>query len=387
MPTNTLTDSKCKTAKPAQKPYKLFDGGGLHLWVSPKGAKVWRLAYRLNGKPKTISFGDYPAVSLAAARAKRDEVKAGLREGADPMQPRKAQASRLSFEDAAMQYWEGRHDISPSYRSNAINAIKMHLCPALGARGINSITRDDLLAELRKMDANGHFVYVRKARMWVSQVFEWALENGYCTSNPAAMIRPEKAFGKAPVKNFAAVDITEVPELLQRLSIENDLQSVLACRLLALTWVRTVELRMMEWVEIDRDIWRIPAAKMKRRRDHIVPLSAQALAILDQLRARARGSKYVFSAEHRLDRPISENAILMLLYRMGYKGRMTGHGWRTIGSTWANERGYSPDAIERQLAHAPDDKVRSTYNRAEYLTERRKLLQDWADWLDSLVTD
>jgi integrase len=161
---------------------------------------------------------------------------------------------------------------------------------------------------------------------------------------------------------------------------------VLACRLLALTWVRTNELRMMEWSEIDEagKVWLIPAGKMKRDRDHLVPLSNQSLAVLKQLRARSRPeARYVFSAPHRMDRPMSENAVLTLIARMGYRGRMTGHGWRSVASTWANENGYSPDAIERQLAHVPDNKIRAVYNRAEYLPDRKKLLQDWADWLDS----
>jgi integrase len=150
--------------------------------------------------------------------------------------------------------------------------------------------------------------------------------------------------------------------------------------MLALTWVRTGELRMMEWAEIDGDLWRIPEGKMKRRRDHLVPLSRQAMEVLDIMKMRARGP-YVFGADHRADRPISENSILYLLHRMGYKGRMTGHGFRSVGSTWANERGYKSDAIERQLAHVPGDAVRHAYNRAAYLPERRKMLQDWADWL------
>jgi integrase len=157
--------------------------------------------------------------------------------------------------------------------------------------------------------------------------------------------------------------------------------SAMACKLLALTWTRTQELRLMEWSEIDGDLWRIPAGKMKRRRDHLVPLSRQALVLLDNLRVRQRGSVYVFPNDRRLDRPMSENAILYLIGRMGYGGRMTGHGWRTVASTWANEAGYNRDWIERQLAHSPDDKVRSTYNRAEYLTDRRVMLQAWGDWL------
>ncbi len=382
MPTNSLSDAKCKAAKPNGTPFKLFDGGGLYLWVSPKGTKVWRMAYRLIGKQQTISFGPYPDVSLAEARAKRHELKAKLREGDNPSRKTEKAASKL-FRDAVSEYWEKRKDISPSYRSKALRGLERHLFPALGNKSINSITREELLDALRIMDAKGLHVFVRKVKVWASQVFEWAVENCYAAKNPAAEIKSKKAFGRAAEKNYAAVEITEVPDLMSRLALENqNLQSVLACKLLALTWVRTKELRMMQWPEIDGEFWRIPAEKMKRKRNHLVPLSKQALEILKTMKARSRGGKYVFAAEHRLDRPMSENTVLELLYRMGYKGKMTGHGWRSVASTWANEKGYNEDAIERQLAHAPEDKIRATYNRAEYLPERTRMLQEWANWLD-----
>lgn len=385
MPTNTLSDARCKGAKPSDKPYKLFDGGGLHLYVSTTGSRTWRLAYRLAGKPQTMSLGSYPEISLAAARVKREEAKRALIEGHDPMAPRRVNRQGVTLAEATEAYWQGRKDVSATYRTNALRGIELHLVRLL-SKPISSITRDDLLGELLLMDAAGLHVYVRKVRMWVGQVFEWAVENGIANINPAALIRPEKAFGRAKVTSFAALALREVPEFLERLALEGDLQSVLACRLLALTWVRTNELRMMEWSEIDEagKVWLIPAGKMKRDRDHLVPLSDQSLAVLKQLRARSRPeARYVLSAPHRMDRPMSENAVLTLIARMGYRGRMTGHGWRSIASTWANENGYSPDAIERQLAHVPDNKIRAIYNRAEYLPDRKKMLQDWADWLDS----
>jgi integrase len=385
MPTNTLTDARCKGAKASDKPYKLFDGGGLHLYVSTTGSRTWRLAYRLAGKPQTMSLGSYPEITLAAARLKREEVKRALIEGHDPMAPRRVNRQGMTLAEATDTYWQGRKDVSATYRTNALRGIELHLVRLL-SNPISSITRDDLLGELLLMDAAGLHVYVRKVRMWVGQVFEWAVENGIANINPAALIRPEKAFGRAKVTSFAALALREVPEFLERLAMEGDLQSVLACRLLALTWVRTNELRMMEWSEIDEagKVWLIPAGKMKRDRDHLVPLSDQSLAVLKQLRARSRPeARYVLSAPHRMDRPMSENSVLTLIARMGYRGRMTGHGWRSVASTWANENGYSPDAIERQLAHVPDNKIRAVYNRAEYLTDRKKLLQDWADWLDS----
>lgn len=389
MPTNTLTDARCKAAKPKDKPYKMFDGGGMFLYVAPTGGRSWRLAYRLNGKPQTMSLGPYPDVALSAARAKRDEVKALLREGTDPMAARRAPKKGVTLTEASETYWDGRKDLSASYLANARRGIEMHLAPNLGAKDIGSITRDDLLDELRRMDAAGLHVYVRKVRMWIGQVFDWAIENGHATINPAALIRPEKAFGKAKVEHFAALTLAEVPDFLTRMSLESDLQSVLACRLMAYTWVRTTELRMMEWSEIDEKtaMWLIPAGKMKRARDHLVPLPRQAMELLAELKARSRGGRYVFPSDRTIERPMSENAVLALIYRIGYKGKMTGHGWRSVASTWANENGYNADAIERQLAHVPENEIRAVYNRAQYLPQRKQMLQDWADWLDLQQVD
>lgn len=385
MPTNTLSDSKCKSAKPKEKDYKLFDGGGLFLWVSSKGNKTWRIAYRVDGKPKTMAIGPYPDVSLADARIKRDELKASLRDGKDPMEKKHKQKNMLTFAEATQEYWRLRNDVSPSYKHKALRSVELHVFPDLGSMPINKITREDLLNSLRVADAKGIHDHVRKIKIWCSQVFDWAMENSYCEINPASMIKSEKAFGKNKVENMAALKIEEVPEFLERLSFEDqNMTSVLACKALANTWVRTKELRFMEWTEVQGALWVIPADKMKRNRDHVVPLSKQMLAILRAMKARSRGGKYVFESDISKEKPISENAILYLLYRIGYKGRMTGHGWRSIASTWANENRYNPDAIEMQLSHVSANKVRSAYNRAEYLPERKKMVQDWADWLDSL---
>ncbi|MDR2614347.1 MAG: integrase arm-type DNA-binding domain-containing protein, partial [Candidatus Accumulibacter sp.] len=262
MPTNKLRDAQCRGAKAMERPYKLFDGGGLHLFVSPTGAKTWRVAYRLLGKPKTMSFGPYPDVSLAEAREKLAGVKAVLRQGGDPMRKKPGKRG-VTFRDAVGAYWEGRKDVTDGYRADALRGLEMYLFPALGGTPIGTIGRDDLMAALQRLDAAGRHVYVRKMRIWASQVFDWAVENGYSTQNPAALIRPEKAFGRAIRGHFAALALAETPEFLDRLAMEHDLNSVLACRMLALTWTRTIELRMMEWREIDGDTWIIPAGKMK----------------------------------------------------------------------------------------------------------------------------
>lgn len=383
MPTNSLTDARCKSAKPLDKPYKMFDGHGLYLAVTPAGGKHWRMSYRIDGKGQTASIGAYPLITLADARARRDAMRLTLANGDKPLAPKRAGQVRaaMTLARAIEDYWSGRQDVSPNYRMNAENALARHIVPRLGALPVGDVDRAGVLEALRAIDAAGMHVYVRKTRMWLAQVLDWAVEHGHARDNPAAAIRPEKAFGSAPVQSFAAIGLGEVPAFMARLELEGVILSAMACKLLALTWTRTQELRLMEWSEIDGDLWRIPAGKMKRRRDHLVPLSRQALVLLDNLRVRQRGSVYVFPNDRRLDRPMSENAILYLIGRIGYGGRMTGHGWRTVASTWANEGGYNRDWIERQLAHSPDDKVRSTYNRAEYLTDRRVMLQAWGDWL------
>lgn len=385
--TNKLTDAKCRGIKPAEKAAKYFDGEGMHLYVSPKGAKVWRLAYRVNGKPQTLVIGPYPAVSLQEARQKREEAKAVLRAGQDPNAARKATRNAVTLDEAHTAYWSGRKDLSTSYLENERRAFEMHVHPSLGSRVMKDITRADVLATLNQLDARGKHDYVRKVRMWLAQLWDWAIEQGHATENPPRSIKPERAFGKTQVEHFAALELREVPKFMERLAIEGELQSVLALRLLALTWVRTNELRFMRWDEIDGDTWMIPAGKMKRRREHVVPLSKAAQDLLAVLKPRAGSSVYVLPAEHRPDRPISENAILALLARMGYKGRMTGHGVRTIASTWAHEHGYLSDAVEFQLSHVPENKVKSAYNRATHLPLRRKMMEDFAAWLNAQQPD
>jgi integrase len=380
MPTNCLTDAACKSAKPKEKAYKLFDGHGLHLVVNTTGSKLWRVSYRAGGKSQTASFGPYPLLTLAEARAKRDELRRALANGEAVKRAAKPRVV-LTLRQASEKYWEGRQDITAGYRANAEAALERHILPKLGERPVGQLTRADVLDVLSAMDAAGLSVYVRKTRLWLLQVFDWAVEHEHAAVNPCALIDPKKAFSKATVESFAAISLAEVPAFMARLDLEASVQSALACRLLALTWTRTQELRMMEWTEIEGDLWRIPAAKMKRRREHLVPLSTQALQIIALMRKRSRGGVYVFPNDRRLDRPMSENSILYLIGRMGYGGRMTGHGWRSVASTWANENGHDKDAIERQLAHAPDDKIRSIYNRAEYLPQRRAMLQAWGDWV------
>jgi integrase len=388
MLTFKLTDAYCRSLKPKDKPYKVFDGRGLYLYVSASGSKIWRATYAFEGKRSTASFGPYSDVSLAEAREKLSELKGKLRNGVKPTHKPKAPKPGMTLREATKTYWESRKDLSEGYRNNAVRGIEMHLANLLDIP-IDSIDRTALLSCLQRLDARGRHVYVRRVRMWSGQVFDWAIENEHATSNPAATIKPEKAFGRKKTKHFPALDLHEMPQFIARLDMDNELGSVLACWMLGYTWVRTKELRMMRWDEIHGDTWLIPEGKMKRARDHVIPLSRQALAILDQMRLRNYDSQYVFPSYHRSDRPISNNTILMLIARLGYKGKMSGHGWRSVASTWANEKQYNPDAIEMQLSHSHEskDKTRAAYNRAKYMDIRRPMLQDWADWLDGLKQD
>lgn len=384
MPTNSLSDSQCRAAKPRDKAYKLFDGHGLHLAVLPTGTKTWRLAYRVEVdgklKPQTATLGQYPVVTLAEAREKRDELRKRLQAGESVKEPA-AGTRRIRLRDASEQYWPGRQDMDPKSLLNAQNALERYILPKLGDAFVDEIESTQVLEALKVVDAAGKFSYVRKIRGWLSAVFDWAVANGYAKINPCELINPRKAFGRRKTQGFAALEITEVPEFMKRLAMEGLLQSVLACQLLGLTGVRTKELRFMRRDEIDGALWRIPGEKMKKDLDLLVPLSRQSLAIINHMLARNPGSVYVFPNERDLNRPMSENAILYLIGRIGYAGVMTGHGWRKVMSTWLNEHGFDKDAIERQLAHVPGDKIRGIYNRAEFMPERRRMMQAWADWL------
>lgn len=378
MATNKLTDTSCRKAPTPTKVKKLMDGSGLFLALLPSGSKIWRQNYVVDGKEKVAVFGPYPVLTLSMARERSLEFRRQLLSGTDP----NAKVAKVpTFKEACAAYWAGRKDVSEGYMGNATRGLAMHLEGAIGDLPLNQITRANLLAPLMVLDAQAKYVYARRVKVWASQVLEWSTEQGWCQENVAKLINAKTAFGRRTVEHHASLALGEVHEFFRRLSLEKELQSVLACRMLALTWVRTGELRMMVWDEIEGDLWRIPAAKMKRGKEHLVPLPKQVVEMLPNLKLRCRGSKYVFPSDRRVDRPMSENSVLFLIGRIGYGGRLTGHGFRTIASTWAHDNNYLSDAVERQLAHTPDDTVKSAYNRAEHLALRREMTQAFADWL------
>jgi hypothetical protein len=257
MATNKLTDALCKKALPSEKARKLTDGHGMYLFVSPTGAKIWRMKYTQFGKEGTEVLGPYPLLSLADARVKRDVFRRKLLDGEDvKATPQKS----ITFSEAVAQFWGPRSDVSAGYIQNAVRGLAMHLEPDIGKMPIALITDDMLLKPLLRLDAAKKFVYAKRLRMWASLTFEWAMARKHCKSNPAGLIKSAKAFGSKEEEHHPHLELSQIPAFLQRLSMEEELQSVLACRLMSMTWVRTGELRLMKWEQVDGDVWRVPRA-------------------------------------------------------------------------------------------------------------------------------
>lgn len=385
-----LSDAAVRSAKPRERAYKLADGQGMYLEVMPTGAKYWRLKYRIDGKEKRAALGVYPTVSLLAARKARDSIKDTLRAGLDPSHEKRrekivAGLSRAnSFEAVAREWHEGKKDSwADGYAANVMKLFEQDVFPSLGARPIKEILAPELLAVMRKIESRGALEMAKKALQTSGRVFRFAVVTGRAERDPSTDLRG--ALKTRKVKHMARIGETELPELLKKIATyDGEPQTRLALQFMALTFVRTGELRFAEWTEIseERAEWRIPAEKMKMEGPHIVPLSTQALAVLRQLKDMNGQWDWVFPQQTNSKKPISENTILFALYRMGYHSRMTGHGFRGLASTILNENGLNRDWIELQLAHSERDDVRAAYNHAQYLPERRKMMQWWGDYLD-----
>jgi len=390
-----LTDAKVRNAKadPA-KSQRLWDSGGLYLEVSPVGGKLWRLKYRFNGKEKLLALGRWKAVSLAEARDGRDAAKKLLARQIDPAENRKeekrvvANRDANSFEAVAREWYEKQsHVWVEHHASDVLRRLESNLFPELGQKPIAAITAPMLLAAVRKIENRGAYDLAHRVLQVASQIFRYGVATRRCERDPAPDLRG--ALTPHKPRNQAVVKSEEIPGLLRAMADYDtigDRQTALALRLLALTFVRTGELIGAEWSEIDMDgsTWVVPAERMKMKTEHVVPLSRQALEVLTELRKVARNSRYVLPGRNP-DKPISNNTLLFALYRLGYKGRMSGHGFRAMASTMLNEAGFRPDAVERQLAHCERNDVRGAYNKAEYLPERRQMMQQYADTLDVLA--
>jgi integrase len=385
-----LTDVAIRAAKPREKAYKLADSQGLYLEVMPGGAKYWRLKYRIDGREKRLAIGVYPAVSLLAARKARDAAKDQLREGLDPGHEKKmAKLQRSlerenSFEAVAREWHENKKSAwTERHAKRILTLLERELFPFIGARPIGQVTAPELLAVVRKVESRNALELARKVIQTASQVFRYAIATARAERDPAPDLRG--ALKPRVVQHMQRISESEVPELMKKVAAyDGEAQTRLAIELLALTFVRTAELRHAEWTEIDekRAEWRIPPEKMKMRIPHIVPLSKQALAVIRQLRELNGRWRWLFPSRNDAKKPISENTVLYALYRMGYHSRMTGHGFRGLASTILNEHGFHADWIERQLAHSERDSVRAAYNHAQYLSERKRMMQWWGDYLE-----
>jgi integrase len=389
-----LTDKAIKNAKPGDKPIKLFDGGGMFLLVTPAGQRYWRLKYRVHGKEKLLALGVYPDVSLAVARRKRDEARENLAAGIDPNEARKEtkRAARIaaasSFEAVAREWFDNqRAGWTDTYAEKVIHSLEIDAFPKIGSRPIASIEAPEMLEIVRAIEARGVRETAKRLLQRSRAVFQYGIMTGRCPRNPAADIDAETILKRGTgVRHMARVKPVEIPQLMRDIAgYQGDLVTRLALRFMALTFTRTTEMINAEWDEFDERAaeWRIPAERMKMRDPHIVPLSRQALDTLAALRELNGSHRYVFySIQGRSH--ISNNTMLYALYRMGYKSRMTGHGFRGLAATVLRELGYGRDVVDRQLAHAERNQVTAAYVHAEFLPERRKMMQHWADHLDAL---
>ena len=392
---NLLSDTGCKNATTNGKEIrKLHDGGGLYLWVYADGRKYWRLRYKIAGSEKSLSLGVYPATSLKNARKRRDEERERLHANLDPSAERRANKVRTlvaasnSFEAVAREWFEKQAKTwVAGHSDDVLRRLEINVFQKIGRRPISQIDAPELLNAIRPIEERGAHDLAHRVLQVCGQVFRYGIATGRCSRNLAADLRG--ALTPHKTKHQAAVSSTDFPDLLRAIAGYEkigDKQTRLALELLALTFTRTNELIGAMWSEFDlaAGIWVVPAARMKMKTEHLVPLSTQSLAILEELKEISGGSRFVFPGRNR-DKPISNNTLLFALYRLGYKGRMTGHGFRAVASTLLNEMGkFRPDVIERQLAHSERDEVRGAYNRAEYLPERKTMMQAWATHVDAL---
>jgi integrase len=395
-----LTDIKVRSTKPRDKTYKLFDSGGLYLEVSTSGSRYWRWKYRFAGKEKRLAFGVYPDITLKAARDKRDTARQQLANGVDPGEARKAervaQAGAESFETIARE-WHARFSTGwvGSHGDRILRRFENDVFPWLGKHPIAEIKATELLAVLRRIESRGALETTHRALQNCGQVFRYAVATGRAERDPTGDLRG--ALPPPKEKHHASIIEPErIAELLRAIDgYQGYIVTKSALRLAPLVFVRPGELRKGQWSEIDlnKAEWRIPGERMKMGEQHIVPLARQAVEILVELEpltnrvflSRPNAPRYIFPSARTHERPMSENAVLAALRRMGYtKNEMTGHGFRSMASTLLHEQGWTHQAIERQLAHAERNQVSAAYNFAEHLPERRKMMQAWADYLEGL---
>ncbi len=390
-----LNDAICKNAKPTEKARKLADGHGMYLEVMPTGRKYWRLKYRYLGKEKRLALGVYPETTLLEAREKRAIARKQLADGLDPMAEKKKdkRVAKLNAEnnfEAIAREWHTMKmgEWTPSYGKNVLIRLEQDIFPEIGAIPVKEITPPDMLQTIRKIEKRGALEISKRLNQTCGQIFRYAIATGRCIYNPCTDLKG--ALKVATKTHYACIEINEIPELLAKLN-RNDARlyphTLNAIKLMMLTFVRTSELINAKWAEFDfkEKQWIIPAERMKMRQQHIVPLSRQALEILEQLKQYHNEWGWVFPSQIAARKSMSNNTILKALERMGYKGKMTGHGFRALAMSTIKEKlHYRHEVVDRQLAHAPKNSIQAAYDRAKFLDERAVMMQHWADYLDGL---
>jgi len=390
-----LTDTTIKQLKPADKPVKVADERGLFLLVKPQGSKLWRWKFRFQGKEKLMAFGGYPEVSLAQARQKRDEGRKLLAAGIDPMDQRREDkvaqqiASEDSFEAVARTWWASWKTARSSRHADYVKRrLEGDVFPIIGHRPVAQLEAAELVAMVKRIEKRGALDIAKRSMQTCGQVFRYAIAHGKAVRNPATDVRPSDVLPPRKKQNYARVDAKELPELLRKIEVYQGASITRsAMKLMAMTFVRTNELIGARWQEFDLDAarWDIPAERMKMKTPHIVPLSTQAVTLLRALHTSTGSKVMLFPGERDPKKAMSNNTILKALERMGYKGRMTGHGFRGIASTLLHEQGFEHSHIELQLAHQERDAVSASYNHALYLAQRAGMMQSWSDYLDACV--
>lgn len=387
-----LSDAAARNAKPSHSAFKLADGEGLFLLVNPNGSRLWRLKYRYAGKEKLISFGAYPEVTLAEARERKAIARRQLRDGLDPVSERRAvrtaqlEASERSFKKVASLWWEHWKGARTERHAGYVwRRLEADAFPEIGSRSIDSIKPLDLVRLVKLIEKRDALEVARRVLNSIGQVFRYAVAHGLAERNPVADMKPADVMKPRQKANYARIDASEVPVLLRKIEGYRGYPATrIAMQLMALTFVRTSELINARWSEFDLEKarWDIPPARMKMRTPHIVPLAPQAVELLRVLHQISGHREILFPGERDHSKCMSNNTILKALERMGYKGRMTGHGFRGLASTLLHEQNYDHHHIELQLAHAPRDAVSAAYNHARHLPARTKMMAQWADYLD-----
>ncbi len=397
-----LSDTQIKNAKPKDKDYTLTDGGGLYLLVKATGSKIWRLQYSVDGKRYLTSFGAYPAVGLAEAREKRAVYQKDISNGINPAEVKKQSKAVTKEQEQSDQNTFGKiaadwlyikkTGICETHYKKTIRYLEKDIYPVIGHKHIDEVTRADIMQIITKLDDNNAGVAARKCLSIVRMVYKYALTHSKALHNIAADIDTTAALRKREPQNFPFIkDTKELKELLLAIDdYQGEISTKYALKLMPLVFVRPANIRFMEWSEIDfkKAVWSIPAEKMKMKDPHIVPLSRQALQILEEVRQFNGSYRYVFVSPISTVRPLSENTLNFGLKRIGFGDKIVSHGFRHTASTLLNEHrsdiGVDSEIIERQLAHKERNAVKAVYNHAEYIPQRTHLMQWWADFLDKL---